>query len=109
MKTIAVTVPDAGWRLRIERVLERDEEVWVLAQLHRRPGPAAQVIRRLEVAVPVELPPKPMRVFVAGKTWAWPAKEPYEFVKSLDEVEQRAGKARVLYAAPVDEDEERTE
>ncbi|HVU24981.1 MAG TPA: hypothetical protein VHE13_12720 [Opitutus sp.] len=97
--TIAVTVPDAGWQLRIERVLDCADAVWVLAQLHRKPGPAAQVIRTLEAAVPVAVPDKPVRVFVAGKTWAWPNKEPYEFVASLPQVMRRAGEARVLYPA----------
>ncbi|HWA88172.1 MAG TPA: hypothetical protein VG710_18230 [Opitutus sp.] len=97
--SISVTVPDAGWRLRVERVLERDDEVWVLARLWRKPGPAAQMIRKAEAAVPVAVPDKPVRVFVAGKTWTWANKEPYEFVASLEGVARRAGEAKVLYAA----------
>ena len=98
--SIAVTVPDAGWQLRIERVLDRGDEVWVLAQLWRKPGPAAQMIRQVKAEAPVAAPDKPVRVFVAGKTWSWANKEPYEFVASLNDVTQRARDARVLYAAP---------
>jgi hypothetical protein len=99
-KTIAVTVPDAGWRLRVERVLEMDAEVWVLAQLRREPGPAAQMINEVKAAIPITLPEKHLRVFVAGKKWAWPNDEPYEFVVSLEEVARRAGLAPVLYPMP---------
>ena len=95
--SLTMTVPDSGWRLGVERVVELDAEVWVLAQLHREPGPAAQMIRKIEAAIPVALPAKRLRVFVAGKTWAWRNEEAYEFVASLKEVAQRAGAARVLF------------
>ena len=97
---IAITAPDAGWHLRIERIVEFDSEVWVLARLWREPGPAAQVIQPATAMLPVDLPAKPRRVFVAGKTWSWENKEPVEFVPSLDPLLQRAGAGRVLYAAP---------
>lgn len=99
-KTIAVTVPDAGWRLRVERVVELDAEVWVLAQLRREPGPAAQMIQQAKAEIPIALPEKHLSVFVAGKKWAWPNDEPYEFVVSLEDVARRAGSARVLYPMP---------
>jgi hypothetical protein len=97
---LAVATPDAGWHLRIERIVELDAEVWILAQLWREPGPAAQVIQEAKAVTPVALPAKARRVFVAGKTWAWSSKEPYEFVPSLAPVIQKAGAGRVLYTAP---------
>ena len=97
---IAVTVPDAGWRLRVERVVAPDAEVWVLAQLRREPGPATQMIQQAKAEIPIALPEKRLRVFVAGKTWAWPNNEPYEFVASLDDVMRRAGSAQALYPVP---------
>ncbi len=98
--TITVKVPDAGWRLRVERVLELDREVWVLAQLRREPGPAAQMIQRITAEIPVALPEKRLRVFVAGKSWAWPNDEGYEFVASLAGVVRRAETGRALYPPP---------
>lgn len=98
-KMIRVTVPDGGWRLRVERVVEVGAEVWVLAQLRREPVPAVQVISEIEAAVPVAVPPTKLRVFVAGKTWAWPNNEPYEFVPSLDAALSRAAGGRVLHPA----------
>jgi hypothetical protein len=98
--TLAVTVPDTGWTLRVERVLELDADVWVLAQLRREPGSAAQMIRKIEVTIPVTLPEKRLRVYVAGKTWAWRNDEPYEFVSSLEDVARRAGAARVVFPVP---------
>ena len=97
---ITVTVPDSGWRLSVERVIELDSEAWVLAQLRREPGPAAQMIQKIAAAIPVMLPEKRLRVFVAGKKWTWRNDEPWEFVASLDEVARRAGPARVLYPQP---------
>ena len=99
-KYIAVKVPDAGWRLRVEHVVEFDTEVWVLAQLSREPGPAAQMIRQAKAEIPIPLPEKHLRVIVAGKKWAWPNDEAYEFVTSLDDAIRRAGSARVLYPPP---------
>jgi hypothetical protein len=98
---LAVMVPDGGWTLGIERILELDSEVWILARVRREPGPAAQTIQPAKTVIPVALPAKPRRIFVTGKTWAWPNQEPYEFVPSLDPVLKRAGEARVLYPVPV--------
>lgn len=99
-KYITVKVPDAGWRLRVEHVVELDAEVWVLAQLRREPGPAAQMIQQARAEIPITLPEKHLRVIVAGKKWAWPNDETYEFVASLDDVIRRAGSAQVLYPPP---------
>lgn len=96
---LAVNAPDAGWRLRIERIIEFDAEIWILARLEHAPGPAAQVIRSARATLSVALPAKPRRVFVAGKTWNWTNDEPYEFVPSLEAVVPRAAGARVLYVA----------
>jgi hypothetical protein len=98
LEVLAVTAPDAAWRLRIERIFELDAEVWILARLERPPGPAAQVIGPVQVTLPVALPAKTHRVFIAGKTWSWPNPEPCEFVPSLAPVVKQAGKARVLYS-----------
>ena len=98
---LTIMVPDGGWRFGIERIVELDSEVWILARVRREPGPAAQMIQPAKTVIPVVLPAKSRRVFVVGKTWAWPNQEPYEFVPSLDPVVKRADKARVLYPVPV--------
>ncbi|HVZ64634.1 MAG TPA: hypothetical protein VG838_18310 [Opitutaceae bacterium] len=99
-EVLAVTAPDAGWRLRVERVIELDQECWILARLWREPGFAAQVIQPAKATIPVALPAKPRKVFVEGKTWTWPNPETYEFVPSLEAVVRRANGGRVLYVAP---------
>lgn len=76
---LQVLTPDAGWEFRVREVRETPQEVWVWADLERRSGPAAQQLTT--VSATVDLPAgKPRRVFVTGKTWAWPNDEPYEFV-----------------------------
>jgi hypothetical protein len=76
---LSLLTPDAGWEFHLREVRETGEEVWVWAELTRRPGPAAQQLttRTLSVALPEG---KPRRIFVTGKTWAWANDEPYEFV-----------------------------
>ena len=101
--TLGVETPDAGWRLRVERILERADDVWILARLERPPGPAAQVISQAQTILPIVLPNKPFRVFVVGKTWGWPNAEPYEFIVSADEMPRHAGGGRMLYNADAQE------
>jgi len=97
---LAVTVPDGGWHGRVERVFEREGEVWILVQLQRTPGPAAQMVRAIELTLPAGLPVEPRRIFVAGKTWNWANPERYEFVPSLADVIRQAGASRVIYPVP---------
>ena len=97
---VTLTVPDANWRLAIDRIYERDDAVWILARVWREPGVAAQMITTLRCEIPVALPAKPRRVFIAGKTWGWKNDEPVEFVASLEAVEKNAGNARVLFPTP---------
>ncbi len=81
---LAVLTPDAGWGFRVREVRETPTEVWIWAELQRRPGPAAQMLStvRAEVLLPAD---KPQRVFVSGKTWSWPSDEPYTFIAGAPE------------------------
>ncbi len=99
---LTVTVPEGGWHLRIERVLEREDGLWILAQLKHTPGPSSQMIQSVQATLPAGLPAKPRRIFIAGKTWKWANPEPYEFVPALAAVIKQAGSARVLYSAAGD-------
>jgi len=73
MQTIymEMQVPDANWKLAIEEIYEVDDELWVIAQLNREPGNAAQVITDVFDTVGVFSLPKPIRYYVIGKTWSW--------------------------------------
>lgn len=99
---LKVTVPESGWHLRIERIFELNDQVWILGQLQRPSGPAAQLVQTVQATLPTGLPAKSLHVFIAGKTWSWPNPEPYEFVATLATVINRAGAARVLYSAKSD-------
>jgi len=100
--TLTVTVPEGGWHLRIERIFERENEVWILAQLQHTTGPSSQMIQTVQATLPTGLPAKPQRVFIAGKTWKWANQEPYEFVPTLSDVIKQAGAARLLYPVTAD-------
>lgn len=76
---LSVLTPDAGWEFRVREVRETDEDVWVWAELHRRPGLAAQQLTTVRARADVPAG-KPRTVFVTGKTWRWENQEPYRFV-----------------------------
>jgi hypothetical protein len=99
---IRITVPDAGWQLRVERIYEQPTEIWILVHLERRPGMAAQMITHVEAKLPVAVPAKPQKVFVTGKTWAWKNEEPYEFVPSFGPVLRQVETAKLLFPAEKD-------
>jgi hypothetical protein len=97
-ESFSVTAPDANWRIELVRVYEREDAVWILARIWREPGIGAQMVTSLRCEIPVALPAKPRRIFVAGKTWSWKSKgEDLEFVSSLESVKKDAGNARVLF------------
>lgn len=81
---ISLQAPDAGWSVQIEEVYLMDQEIWVLAQLHRQEGMAAQMITTVSDSVIVEAPNWPVKVFILGKTWGWENEEPYEFLENDD-------------------------
>ena len=76
---LSVLTPDAGWEFRVREVRETAQEVWIWAELKRRPGPAAQQLTTVTATVALA-PDKERKIFVTGKTWHWPNEEPYEFV-----------------------------
>lgn len=96
-ETVTLTVPEANWHIALVSIYERDDAVWILGELRRDPGPAAQMLRTIGFEIPVTLPNKPRRVFIAGKTWAWKNEEPVEFVPSLASVEKQLGNAKRLF------------
>jgi hypothetical protein len=77
---LSVLTPDAGWVFRVREVRETDQDVWVWAELQRRPGLAAQQLTTVKASAMVPTG-KPRTVFITGKTWRWANEEPYRFVE----------------------------
>jgi hypothetical protein len=97
--TIRLTVPDTGWQLRVERIYELPNEIWVLAKLEHRPGMSAQMITQVEAKLPILVSAKPQKVFVTGKTWAWKNEESYVFVPTFGPIMRQAEAAKPLFPA----------
>lgn len=101
--TVTITVPDTGWAVEIDEVHQVDQGLWVISQLTRSAGMAAQMISTVSDSVTVEAGAQPLKHFAIGKTWNWQNTEAVEFLadrKSLDKKLQtgkclfkRAGKA----------------
>jgi hypothetical protein len=100
--SVALKVPDAAWRVSIQEVREVAGEYWVLAQLERSPRAAGiQVISTVRDELTVQEASKPVKVFIAGKTWKWKNDEEMTFVKDRSEIPAGFGQGRVVYEKPL--------
>lgn len=70
--SIELQTPDPSWSVEITEARLVRGEVWVVSELSRGEGPAAQVISstrdRATVSAPADAP---VQHFVLGKTWGW--------------------------------------
>lgn len=110
--SMEVTVPTAGWKLRIERVYKNGKSPIVVARL-TPPGIAAQVISKAKAKVSVEAPSGAPQYVVLGKTWNWENEEPYSFPSEDADSWFKAADARkdlkLLWTAPAVEKAEKPE
>ena len=78
--SVQLTVPDGGWKIRIDQVYQTPTHLLAVSKLERSPAPAIQVISQAKDSVKVKAPKLPVRHYVLGKTWNWPNQEPYSFL-----------------------------
>ena len=97
--TVSLTVPDAGWSVKITEVYQLSGELAVVAKLSRSSDLAAQMITEVSDSVEIEAPKLPVRYFVIGKTWNWASSEPYTFLPSTAQLPQEVLGGRKLYGA----------
>ena len=96
--TVTLTVPDAAWAIAIDEVHEVKNEIWVISTVSRDPDMmGAQVISIVKASVKLVAPDLPVKHFVIGKTWDWKNKEPYTFIKTLNELESELKHGNLLY------------
>ena len=95
--TVTLTVPDAAWTIAIDEVHEVKDEIWVISTVSRDPDVmGAQVISIVKALVKIAAPDLPVKHFVIGKTWNWPNKEPYTFIKNRKELEMELKSGKLL-------------
>lgn len=101
--SMEVTVPTAGWKLKIVRVYKVGKSPLVVARL-TPPGIAAQVISKAKDKVKVAAPAGEPQYVVLGKSWNWANDEPYSFPTEPPEEWFKAADARkdvkLLWTAP---------
>lgn len=80
---LRLDTPSAGWAASPLEVWETETSVVCLFQLQRPEGMAAQVISSIEASMRIEKSPKPKRIAVLGKSWAWGERSDLDFPKDL--------------------------
>jgi zinc protease len=99
--TVKLQVPDSGWRIRILEIHKVNKELWVISEVYRMKGMAAQVISTVEDTVTVPVSDLPVTHFVIGKTWNWSDGSPYTFIGSKDEIMKNLNAGECLYKRDV--------
>jgi hypothetical protein len=97
--SVQLTVPDGGWKIRIDQVYQTSTHLLAVSKLERSPGLAIQVISQAKASVKIKAPKLPVRHYVLGKTWNWPNKEPYTFLSDPKELPKKVAGAKLVFQA----------
>ena len=97
--SVQLTVPDGGWKIRIDRVYQTPTHLLAVSKLERNPGLAIQVISQAKDSVKVKAQKLPVRHFVLGKTWNWPNQEPVTFLSDPKELPKPIAGAKLVFQA----------
>jgi hypothetical protein len=97
--SVQLTVPDGGWKIRIDQVYQTPTHLLAVSKLERSPGLAIQVISQVKDSVKVKAPKLPVRHYVLAKTWNWPNKEPYTFLSDPKELPKKVAGAKLVFQA----------
>ncbi|MGF1582289.1 MAG: hypothetical protein ACFCD0_23440 [Gemmataceae bacterium] len=91
--SITLTVPSSAESIRIAKVYQTKNELWVLSKVQRRGGFGLTVISKTQDSVKVKAPKLPVKHFVLGKTWNW-KKEKYTYLKKEAQFQKLVEKAK---------------
>jgi len=97
--SIELTVPDAAWEIEINEIYEVENELWVIAELNRKTGFAAQVISKIKDSVEIHHKKLTVKYYVIGKIWQWENKEEIHFIKSKSDIEDYIKNREQIYKA----------
>ena len=96
--TVAVTVPDSGWRVRIMEVHRVEESLWVFSELAHLKGQSSQVISTVKDSIEIAAPSLPVVHFIIGKTWNWTdKKDSNRYIVSREDIAHDFQKGECLY------------
>ena len=94
---ITISAPDSGWRIRIHKVYQVDNELWVISILSRIEGQAVQKISKCSDNVAISKSHLPVKHFVLGKTWNWAMEKNIVYIESYDEIEKMLKSGKLLF------------
>jgi len=99
--SVQLTVPDGGWKIRIDQVYQTPTHLLAVSKLERSQGLAIQVISQAKDSVKVKAPKLPVRHFVLGKTWNWSNGKPesYAFLSDPKELSKKVAGAKLIFQA----------
>ncbi|WP_269522469.1 M16 family metallopeptidase [Coraliomargarita parva] len=100
--SVRLDTPDAGWKIRIEKVYQSGDAILVLSKLSHSGEIASQVITTVADSVPLPLDRElPARHYILGKNWNWgDDSSGYQFIDSADAIRESLEGATLLYEAP---------
>lgn len=99
--TVALDTPDSTWRIKIERVYEVFDELWIVARVQRVGQVGAAVITRVSDSVKVQSDKRKFQYFVLGKDWNWQGSQPYQYVDEQELTRRLEGKPTRLIVGGV--------
>ncbi|WOO42137.1 hypothetical protein [Rubellicoccus peritrichatus] len=69
--TIKFSAPSPAWSVKISEIWVVGEEIWVISDLSKKDGMAAQVITEISDSVTVEAPKIGVVYYLVGQTGGW--------------------------------------
>lgn len=99
--SVRLDVPDAAWRIQIEKVYRNSDSLVVVSQLSRASDSmAAQVISTVAdtVKVDLDLADLPVQHYIVGKTWDWGDTGEYTFIDSAQVVDNAFQATDLVYS-----------
>jgi zinc protease len=99
--SVRLDVPDAAWRIQIEKVYRGNDRLVVISRLSRQPDSiAAQVISTVADTVKIDVNDAdlPVQHYIVGKTWNWGDTGEYTFIDSSQVVDDAFQVSDLIYS-----------
>lgn len=96
--TVELQAPDTTWSLKIQQVVQVEDEIWVISRLSQKEGMmGAMMITTLTDSVSVEAGDQQVKHYVLGKTWNWDNGGEITFLKDLSGIAEKLEEGKGLY------------
>jgi zinc protease len=98
--SVRLDVPDAAWRIQIEKVYLTNEKVVAISKLSRADDMAAQVISTVSDTVEIDAvhAELPVKHYIIGKTWDWGDTGEYTLIEDMGAFNGALQSAELLFS-----------